>query len=132
MHAAFHAPKGLLGFEGHVGSDGCRGPDLHREHGVGREVYGAGEGYFAAAKGSAQVANDFCDRCAGVGRSHVGVGNHRELRALKAKEVVCVRAGLEGYREPWQRSGDGTGNLLNVVKIKRVSASIGEGLGHNN
>ena len=98
---------------------------------MGREVYGAGEGYFAAAKGGTQVANNFCDRCAGVGRSHVGVGNHRELRALKAKEVVCVGAGFEGYRKPWQRSGDGTGNLLNVVKIKRVSASIGEGLGHN-
>ena len=45
--------------------------------------------------------------------------------------MVCVGAGFEGYREPWQRSGDGTSNLLDVVKIKRISAPVGEGLGHN-
>ena len=78
------------------------------------------------------MANDFCDRCAGIGRAHEGVGNHGELGALKAKEVVCVRAGFEGYRKPGQRGGDGTGNLLNVVKIKRISAPVGKGLGHNN
>ena len=119
------------GFEGDVGSDWSRGPDLHSKYGVGRKVDIVAKRDFASAKWGTAVANELGHRSASVSSILMRIGHHCYECAFKVKEVVGGGIRLKGEGHAGQRCRDGICDLLNIVHIKSGSAPRRKGLGHN-
>ena len=95
-----------------------------------RKINGVGEGDFAASERSAEVANDFSDGGAWIGRADVGVGDDAELGTFKAKKVVSRNVAFKGEGQARQGGRNAPGDLLNVVDVENFGSARSEGLRH--